>query len=39
MTNEQKNVILQKMWFNYGRILAEYMFIKNFRQESEFEKK
>ena len=21
------------MWFNYGRIFAEYMFIKNFREK------
>tara|TARA_Y100001935_G_C17156942_1_gene433280 strand:- start:190 stop:840 length:651 start_codon:yes stop_codon:yes gene_type:complete len=24
------------MWFNYGRILAEYVFIKNFRLKKEF---
>ena len=31
--NEEKNIelIVQKMWGNYGRILSEYMFIKNFR--------
>ena len=30
---EEKNteLIVKKMWENYGRILAEYMFIKNFR--------
>jgi len=30
---EQKDVeiIVKKMWKNYGRILAEYMFVKNFR--------
>ena len=27
------------MWFNYGRILAEYMFIKNFREQPKFQKK
>jgi len=27
---EKKN-ILKKMWFNYGRILAEYVFIEKFR--------
>ena len=26
-----KEKILKKMWFNYGRIFAEYMFIKEFR--------
>tara|TARA_Y100000590_G_scaffold158206_1_gene181652 strand:+ start:597 stop:1457 length:861 start_codon:yes stop_codon:yes gene_type:complete len=31
--NEEKNIelIIQKMWKNYGRILSEYVFIKNFR--------
>ena len=28
--NEKKN-ILKKMWLNYGRILAEYVFISDFR--------
>ena len=27
----EKQKILKKMWFNYGRIFAEYMFIKEFR--------
>ena len=27
------------MWFNYGKILAEYTFIKNFRESKEFEDK
>ena len=31
--NEKKQ-ILRDMWINYGRIFAEYMFIKNFRQGS-----
>ncbi len=26
-------VIIQNMWKNYGRILAEYIFIKNFRKD------
>jgi Kdo2-lipid IVA lauroyltransferase/acyltransferase len=26
------NTIIDNMWGNYGRILSEYMFIKNFRQ-------
>ena len=29
--------IAQEMWSNYGRILAEYVFIKNFRK-SDFDK-
>ena len=28
-----KEKILKKMWFNYGRIFAEYMFIKEFRND------
>ena len=35
--NEKKQ-ILKSMWINYGRIFAEYMFIKNFRQGSIGEK-
>ena len=30
----EKKKILKKMWFNYGRIFAEYMFIKDFRNNS-----
>ena len=29
----QKEMILKKMWVNYGKIFAEYVFIKNFRKE------
>ena len=29
----EKKKILKKMWFNYGNIFAEYMFIKNFRHD------
>jgi len=28
------NIIIKKMWKNYGRILSEYIFIKKFRQSS-----
>ena len=35
--NEKKQ-ILKGMWINYGRIFAEYMFIKNFRQGSIWER-
>ncbi len=31
LDDEGKEKILRKMWFNYGRIFAEYMFIKDFR--------
>ena len=30
--DDQKNQIIQQMWFNYGKIFAEYSFIKNFRK-------
>jgi Kdo2-lipid IVA lauroyltransferase/acyltransferase len=36
--NERKK-ILKKMWFNYGRIFSEYMFIKNFRNSFNFSNK
>ncbi|MBA1339893.1 MAG: KDO2-lipid IV(A) lauroyltransferase [Pelagibacterales bacterium] len=29
--NERINNIIKKMWSNYGRILSDYMFIKDFR--------
>jgi KDO2-lipid IV(A) lauroyltransferase len=28
----EKKKITKKMWCNYGKILAEYVFIKNFRE-------
>ena len=31
--------ILNKMWFNYGRILSEYIFIKNFRNSPNYSNK
>ena len=33
-----KKKILKKMWFNYGNIFAEYMFIKNFRHDPKISK-
>ena len=36
LTDLQRSEIIKKMWFNYGRILAEYVFIKNFRLKKEF---
>ena len=35
----QKKQILKKMWFNYGKIFAEYMFIKDFRQNEKYSAK
>ena len=31
--------ILKNMWFNYGKIFSEYMYLKNFRKSKSFEKK
>ena len=31
LNDEQKANILKEMWFNYGKILAEYIFMSNFR--------
>jgi len=39
LNDNQKNIILKKMWNNYGTILAEYMFIKNFRTIFKYQKK
>ena len=38
-TDRQRKKILGRMWFNYGQILSEYMFIKNFRKSEKFSKK
>tara|TARA_B100001057_G_scaffold428099_1_gene453321 strand:- start:9092 stop:9946 length:855 start_codon:yes stop_codon:yes gene_type:complete len=34
----EKKTIIKNMWFNYGLILAEYVFIKNFRLSEKFYK-
>ena len=31
-TREDREIIINKMWGNYGRILSEYLFLKKFRQ-------
>ena len=36
---DKKKEILKKMWFNYGRILAEYMFLKDFNHNEKYSKK
>ena len=33
INNDEVNVLIKKMWGNYGRILAEYPFIPNFRNK------
>ena len=35
----QKKQLLKKTWFNYGKIFAEYMFIKNFRHNEKYSAK
>ena len=35
----ERKKILNKMWFNYGRILSEYIYIKDFRESSNFSNK
>ena len=32
MSKFEKKKLLKKMWFNYGRIFAEYIFLKDFRK-------
>ncbi|MDA9653968.1 lysophospholipid acyltransferase family protein [Candidatus Pelagibacter sp.] len=39
LTNIEKKKILNRMWFNYGRILSEYVYIKDFRKSSNFSNK
>mgnify|MGYP005993971249 CR=1 FL=1 len=38
-THNERKKISDRMWFNYGQILSEYMFIKNFRKSQKFSKK
>jgi len=33
---QEKKNLSKRMWFNYGRILAEYMYIKYFREKEKF---
>ena len=39
MDKLEQKTIKDKMWFNYGRMLSEYVFIKDFRIKDEFKKK
>ena len=32
LSKKEIDIIINKMWCNYGRILSEYMFIKNFKK-------
>ena len=35
-TQVEKDMIISKMWTNYGKILAEYVFMKNFKVQDNF---
>ena len=35
--SDQENKIFKNMWHNYGKMFAEYMFIKDFRYSKKFE--
>ena len=39
LSDNEREKILNQMWFNYGRLLSEYMFIKNFRKSEKFSKR
>ena len=39
ISNQSKKNIIKSMWKNYGKIFAEYMFIKDFRLNPKFSKK
>ncbi len=39
LTKDQKENIINKMWANYGKIFAEYMFLKKFRTAQNYQKK
>ena len=37
--SDQENKMFKDMWRNYGKIFAEYMFMKDFRYSKKFEEK
>ena len=39
LTKDQKENIINKMWANYGKIFAEYIFLKKFRTSQNYQKK
>jgi len=39
LDKNKRKKILKKMWSNYGKIFAEYMFMKDFRYSKKFEEK
>ena len=38
-TAKEKNKLIKKMWTNYGKILSDYVFLKNFRTDQTFKDK
>ena len=39
LDESEKNKIINDMWASYGKIFAEYIFIKDFRRSPKFSKK
>ena len=39
LNKNERQKILKNMWLNYGKILAEYVFLKDFRNSPEYSKK
>ncbi len=39
LTNDQRKELVNKMWVNYGKIFAEYVFLKKFRNTTSYQKK
>ena len=39
MNQVEKNIVFKKMWFNYGKIFAEYIFLKDFKTKEKFSQK
>ena len=39
LTNDQRKELVNKMWVNYGKIFAEYVFLKKFRNTKSYQKK
>ena len=37
-TTDERKIILKRMWHNYGKIFSEYMFLRKFRNSSDFSK-
>jgi len=37
-TSDERKVILKSMWYNYGKIFSEYMFLRKFRNSPDYSK-